>query len=278
VTAPHPIKTSARKPDTCSVCKGPAVISEVHHPRAATIHLGGRAWAHPDLVPLLRNLYEGEGTDLEDTTPVIRRHPDNPRRGDHDAIVKSVLNNGVYTPPKVQVSTGYVLAGNHSFDAMIDAGARQMPWVWLDVDDREARRIMADDNRTAELGGYDEQMLLLNLRALEAEGDLDLTAWTSADLDHYASLLEVPWDPEAGQPDPDQALRDAGVDDFQNEDQTAAYSIKVNFASLEDVKRFAELLGVKRPRRRMWFPEVEDLIESETEYIALEEDGAPADA
>lgn len=264
MTDPHPIKTTKRKPDTCSTCGAPAVISEVHHPRAATLHLGGRAWAHPDLAPLVRDLYDGD-------QPVISRHPENPRRGDHDAIVKSIINNGVYTPPKAQTSTSYVLAGNHSLDAMLDCGATRAPWVWLDVDDREARRIMADDNRTAELGGYDEAALLENLRALEAAGDLDLTAWTAADLDHYASLLEVPFDPTGGQVDAERELRDAGVDDFTNEDLTAAYSIKVNFADLSAVKEFARLLGIQRPRRRMWFPEVEDLIESETEYIALEE-------
>lgn len=175
---PHVVRTTKRKPDTCAVCGGAPVVSAVHHPRAATLHLGGRAWAHPDLAPLIRNLYVPGGGD----TLAIGRHPENPRRGDHEAIVKSVLNNGVYTPPKVQRSTTYVLAGNHSFDAMVDAGAVRMPWVWLDVDDREARRIMADDNRTAELGGYDQAMLLENLRALDATGDLALTAWTSDDL------------------------------------------------------------------------------------------------
>lgn len=176
---PHVAKTTKRKRDRCSVCGQPPVVSEVHHPRAATLHLGGRAWAHPDLEPLVRDLYENP---TEPDSLWIKRHPENPRRGDHDAIVKSILNNGVYTPPKVQRSTAYVLAGNHSFDAMLDAGAVRMPWVWLDVDDREARRIMADDNRTAELGGYDQAMLLENLRALEAAGDLTLTAWTPEDL------------------------------------------------------------------------------------------------
>lgn len=184
-TAPHVAKTTKRKPDTCSVCGHPAVVSEVHHPRAATLHLGGAAWAHPDLAPLVHDLYVPGGGD----TLAIARHPENPRRGDHAAIVKSVLANGVYTPPKVQQSTTYVLAGNHSFDAMVDAGAVRMPWVWLDVDDREARRIMADDNRTAELGGYDQAMLLENLRALDAAGDLLLTAWTPDDLEDQARML-----------------------------------------------------------------------------------------
>jgi hypothetical protein len=177
--APHVARTTKAKPDRCRDCGQPPVVSAVHHPRAATLHLGGAAWAHPDLAPLVRDLTIPDGGD----PPIsIKRHPENPRRGDHDAIVKSVINNGVYTPPKVQVSTGYVLAGNHSFDAVVDCGATRMPWVWLDVDDREARRIMADDNRTAELGGYDQAMLLENLRALDAAGDLALTAWTGDDL------------------------------------------------------------------------------------------------
>lgn len=154
------------------------MTTEYTPPRAATLHLGGDAWAHPDLEPLVRPLYaEGAGK------PIIRRHPDNPRRGDHEAIVESVRVNGVYTPPKVQRSTGYVLAGNHSFDAMLDQGATSMPWVWLDVDDDEARRIMLADNRTAELGGYDQTLLLEQVRAAAAADQLLAgTGYSSDDL------------------------------------------------------------------------------------------------
>lgn len=190
---PHVARTTKAKPGVCRDCGGPPVVSAVHHPRAATLHLGGAAWAHPDLAPLVRDLY-AVPADVGDGALLISRHPENPRRGDHDAIVKSVINNGVYTPPKVQRSTGYLVAGNHSFDAVVDCGATRMPWVWLDVDDREARRIMADDNRTAELGGYDQAMLLENLRAMDAAGDLALTAWTPDDLDQQARLVaDLEW-------------------------------------------------------------------------------------
>lgn len=172
----HVASPSRADKTICSLCSTPAVVSDVHHPRAATLHLGGSAWAHPDLAPLVRDLYDAAGQ------LVISRHPDNPRRGDHEAIVKSVISNGVYTPPKVQTSTSYVVAGNHSLDAMLDCGATRMPWVWLDVDDNEARRIMLDDNHTAELGGYDQSMLLESLRAAQAAGDLTLTSYTHDDV------------------------------------------------------------------------------------------------
>lgn len=142
-------------------------------PRAATLHLGGNAWAHPDLEPLVR--------DLGDHT--IQRAPTNPRLGDHEAIVESIRTNGVYSPVKVQRSTGYVLAGNHTYDAITDQGGTRMPWVWLDVDDDEARRIMLADNRTAELGGYDQTLLLEQVRAAAAADQLLAgTGYSSDDL------------------------------------------------------------------------------------------------
>lgn len=145
-------------------------------PRAATLHLGGDAWAHPDLEPLVRALADHP----------IQRAPSNPRLGDHEAIVDSIRTNGVYSPVKVQRSTGYVLAGNHTFDAITDQGGTHMPWVWLDVDDDEARRIMLADNRTAELGGYDDRLLLEAVRAAAAADQL--LAGTGYSTDDLAEL------------------------------------------------------------------------------------------
>lgn len=110
----------------------------------------------------------------------LRPHPENPRNGDTDAILVSMAQNGVYRPVFAQRSTGYILAGNHTYAAMVEAGFEQVPIVWLDVDDREARRILLADNRTAELGGYDEALLLQNLTALD--GDLLGTGYTLDDL------------------------------------------------------------------------------------------------
>ena len=63
------------------------MTTEYTPPRAATLHLGGTAYAHPDLLPLVRQ--------LDACDPPIQRHPQNPRRGDHEAIVESIRTNGV---------------------------------------------------------------------------------------------------------------------------------------------------------------------------------------
>lgn len=130
-------------------------------PPGATTHLGGEAWAHPDaaaagLVP------------VED----LHHYPGNPRTGDVDAIADSLRTNGVYRPLYVQRSTAHVLAGNHTLDAIVALGGTHAPVVWLDVDDDQARRIVLVDNRAAELGGYDETLLLEALRAAQAADEL----------------------------------------------------------------------------------------------------------
>jgi DNA modification methylase len=180
--APHP----PTKPDddgNCSSCGAPAAVSEVHHPPGATLHLGGSAWAHPDLEPLVRDLYVGGGPDLVEPRRVIGRHPENPRKGEHAALVKSLGDHGIYSPVKVQRSTGYVCAGNHTLDAAIDHAAMRLPWVWLDVDDDEARAIMLDDNHIGELGGYDDRLLLEAMRAAERADQLARTSYTVDDRD-----------------------------------------------------------------------------------------------
>lgn len=237
--------------------------------RAATLHLGGDAFAHPDLGPLIRPLNDRAGA------PVIRRHPNNPRMGDHDAIVKSIQNNGVYSPMKAQRSTGYVLAGNHTLDAILDQGGTSAPWVWLDVDDDEARRIMLDDNHVGDLGGYDDRMLLESLRAAEAAGDLLLSSYTADDVNLYATLADVLIDP-TGQVDPTSEFRAAGVDDYANQDGTAAFSAHVSFKTMADYEEFRTRLGLVGPRRArgIWFPEQPDLMESPIEHVATGPTGA----
>jgi site-specific DNA-methyltransferase (adenine-specific) len=125
---------------------------------------------------------------LDDVQP----HPSNPRRGDVAAIAESLLIHGQYRPIVVQKSTGYVLAGNHTWK-----GARRLRdnntsgWdridaVILDVDDVEAKRIMLVDNRSADLGTYDDGVLAELLRDLP---DLSGTGYDEAALDEILDRL-----------------------------------------------------------------------------------------
>lgn len=134
------------------------------------LHLGGTVMAHPTLAPLLE--------DPDTLTP----HPDNPKCGDTDAIAESIETNGLYRPLYAQTSTGHILAGNHAYHAALELGATTLPVIWLDVDDTTARRILLADNRTADLGRYDDALLIDLLLAIDQTDHLTGTGYTHDDL------------------------------------------------------------------------------------------------
>jgi hypothetical protein len=73
--------------------------------------------------------------------------------------------------------------------------------VWVDDDDATAKAFALADNRTAELGGYDDQALAALIAEIQA-ADAELfaaTGWSDADLTDLLGKLEAAADP----PDPD---------------------------------------------------------------------------
>lgn len=123
--------------------------------------------------------------DYDPAVPVDRltEHPENPRRGDVAAIEASLDAHGFYGAVIAQRSSGRIIAGNHRYRAAVARGAETVPVIWLDVDDDQARRILLVDNRTSDLGGYDDDTLADLLTDL-THTDLGLagTGWTEADL------------------------------------------------------------------------------------------------
>lgn len=115
----------------------------------------------------------------------VRQHPDNPRRGDLDAIKASVDRNGFYGALIVQRSSGYILAGNHRYLAAKASGLTELPVLFVDADVDQARRIMVADNRTSDLAINDEASLLALLRSI---GEEDLSG-TGYDADALAKLV-----------------------------------------------------------------------------------------
>lgn len=114
----------------------------------------------------------------------------NPRRGNVPAIAESLATNGQFRPIVVNAGThtgrpNEVLAGNHTLLAalMLEEEGRGLDGgldcYVVDVTDREAERIVLADNRTADLGSYDDDGLL---DLLESLGD-DLSGTGYADDD-----------------------------------------------------------------------------------------------
>jgi ParB-like chromosome segregation protein Spo0J len=135
----------------------------------------------------------------------LRPHPRNPNHGDVGAIYESIAKNGFFGVVGYQMSTGYILFGNHRYEAALQAGATEIPAVGLDVADDEALRILLVDNRTARLATDDENVLAEVLQELAATRDgLGGTGFTGDDLDDLLNKLGssgtfADLEPEAGE-------------------------------------------------------------------------------
>ena len=126
-------------------------------------------------------------TPLADLTP----HPSNPRQGDIGAIIQSIEANGWYGTLVAQISTGYVLAGNHRLQAARHCGIDRVPVHWVDVDDDTANRILLADNRTTDLATYDNSLLADLLVEMGKTGNLEGTGYDGDDLDDLLADLEA---------------------------------------------------------------------------------------
>lgn len=121
---------------------------------------------------------------LQDLKPYAR----NARRGDLGAIIDSLETHGQYKTITVRAKTNEVLAGNHTLAAAKEIGWDQIAVTFVDVDDDTAARIVLVDNRTSDLGTYDDDALVGLLQGLqETEEELEGTGYSDDDL---AALLE----------------------------------------------------------------------------------------
>jgi hypothetical protein len=132
----------------------------------------------------------------------------NPRIGDVGLIAESLEQNGQFRPIVVNIgsATGRkfeILAGNHTW-----LGARHLGWKevlvsLVDVDDERAKKIVLADNKTADAGGYDPELL-----AELVSGIPDITGTGYSD-DEVAALL-------ANLPTADEATVNTPITDLLN--------------------------------------------------------------
>ncbi|MDQ3241212.1 MAG: ParB/RepB/Spo0J family partition protein, partial [Actinomycetota bacterium] len=124
-------------------------------------------------------------------------HPDNPRRGNVEAIKESLERNGQYRPIVANRPTREVLGGNHTLRAAVELGWAVIAATFVDVDPEQAKRILLVDNRTNDLAGYDTQALV------DLLSELDDLSGTGYDHDALGELLdELAPDPVADEPPP----------------------------------------------------------------------------
>jgi DNA modification methylase len=140
------------------------------------------------------------------TTELATYHR-NPRRGNVKAIADSLRTLGQYRPIVVNAGThtgrpNEVVAGNHTLLAARELGWDHVDAVIIDVDDITAARIVAADNRTADLGHYDNAELLDLLSGLP---DLDGTGYDDHDLQELLQAVTKAAGGPVALTDPDAA-------------------------------------------------------------------------
>jgi DNA modification methylase len=122
-------------------------------------------------------------TPIGDLSPL----PGNPRKGDVEAVKRSYERFG-QRKPIVANRDGTVIAGNHQLKAAQALGWDEIAVVFVDDDDQTAKAFALADNRTADLGTYDDQALADLLAEVAVDPELLLA--TGYSLDDLADLSE----------------------------------------------------------------------------------------
>lgn len=175
------------------------------------------------------------------TLPVdaLEPHPDNPRRGDVDAIAESIDHNGFYgaiIAQRREDGSHRIIAGEHRWRGAQKQGMAEVPVMVLAVDDDAALRIMLADNRTTDLAGYDEEALARVLNDLTggAEDSLWGTGFTDRAL---ADLLHLATSPES------LAQTSESVESLLGEMEEAAWPVLRIPCPPDTLDRFREVEG-----------------------------------
>lgn len=113
---------------------------------------------------------------------------ENPRRGNVDVIVESLSHHGQYRPIVVRAKTFEVLAGNHTLAAAKQLGWQEIAATFVDVSDDQAARIVLVDNRSADMGTYDDDTLIALLGSVE---DLVGTGYSDTDVLDLSELAAL---------------------------------------------------------------------------------------
>lgn len=172
-------------------------------------------------------------------------HPNNPRQGDVDGLVKSIEKFGQVRPLVVQLSSGIIVAGNHTAEAIrrVHGPDAQVEIVRVDLSDEDAAAYALADNKLSDNAGYDDEQLLRVLNDLNEKGALDGTGFDQDDVDDLLvaiGAIEPPptQDFTGGYAEPEEATAErwAGREEGK--------SREVVFLLLEeDFERFNELVG-----------------------------------
>jgi len=183
--------------------------------------------------------------------PMLSLSPDpaNPRKHSDAnlAAIRGSLQRFGQQKPIVVSPEGVILAGNGTWEA-----ARQLGWTEIAIvrsvlAGSEATAFRIADNRSAELAGWDYEVLTQLLRSLDEEGaEIGDLGWEDNELQ---ALLQAQYGENPG------GLWN-GMPEFKQEDKTAYRDIIVHLVDEAAVEKFQALVGqsLTPDTKFIWFP------------------------
>lgn len=203
---------------------------------------------------------------IDELKPFVRNPKLHPER-QINSIKKSFKEFG-WTNPILIAEDNMVVAGHARLIAAKELGFMEVPVIKLEMSYEKAVAYVVADNKTAELGSTDFPMLQELLREIAELEDFDIESigYSESEID---ALLNVPvystsgtgsgsGSAAGGKPAGEVDIDDewTGMPAFESENLDPAYSLKVNFASLEDLMEFAKLVDQKITEKTpsIWYP------------------------
>lgn len=119
----------------------------------------------------------------------IQPHPDNPWDGDDEGIATSLKRFGQLRPILVQKSSGYIVAGNHTYRGAVRLGADRIAANLEDLTDEVAEAYLIADNRWHLRGSFNDEALVKILARIEERGALEGTGYDVDDVEDLRALL-----------------------------------------------------------------------------------------
>lgn len=169
----------------------------------------------------------------------LRPYPVNPRRGNIRAIQESLTYNGQYRPIVVQSNTNLILAGNHTWAAAKNLGWTEIAVSFVDCDEKAAKKIVLADNRTTDLGTFDDTALRELLEELETwEG----TGYSKHEFDEIDGLYKEPLAPLKTDDDNKPQVSPADKDNL-NRVRIGIYSFIAEENELNDLTKYLTQLS-----------------------------------
>lgn len=120
---------------------------------------------------------------------VPKPHPKNPRIGNVEVVAESLREHGQFKPIVINKRSGLIAAGHHTWLAARSLGWETIQAVYIDVDEQKHLKIMLADNKTSDMGVYDEKVLAEILAGLS--DDLTGTGYNPAELQDLIDSVQA---------------------------------------------------------------------------------------